>query len=191
MPHPTPTFRTPRLLLRPLQLADAIPAQPLFAQWEVVRLLNARVPWPFPPDGCLAYYRDQALPAVARGEEWHWAICLPTTESQPEQFIGSIGVFLTQSGNPNNRGFWIGLPFQRQGYATEACVPVTRFWFETLNQPTLTIPKASANQASRRISEKTGMTLLRTEPHDFVSGTLPADIWHQTREDYLRLHQID
>jgi ribosomal-protein-alanine N-acetyltransferase len=187
MPYATPTFRTPRLLLRPLRLEDAAAAQPLFAHWEIVRLLNAQVPWPYPPDGCLAYYRDVALPAVARGEEWHWAICLPESLTQPEIFVGSIGLFLSKSDTPANRGFWIGLPFQRRGYATEACEPVTRFWFETLNQPTLTIPKAVANLASRRISERAGMTLLRTEPHAFVSGTHPADIWHQTREDFLRL----
>jgi ribosomal-protein-alanine N-acetyltransferase len=184
---PTPTFRTLRLILRPLTLADAIPAQLLFARWQIVRLLNARVPWPFPPNGCLTYYRDDALPAIARGEEWHWAICLPATTTEPETFIGSICLVLSKSDHPTNRGFWIGLPFQRQGYASEACEPVTRFWFETLNQPTLTIPKAAENLASRRISEKSGMTLLRTEPHAFVSGTHSADIWHQTREDYLRL----
>ena len=29
------------------------------------------------------------------------------------------------------------------------------------------------------------MVLLRTELHDFVSGTLPTEIWHQTREQYV------
>ncbi len=181
----SPSFRTRRLILRPLTLADAAPAQLLFEQWEVVRLLNANVPWPYPTDGALTYYRDVALPAMARGDEWHWAIRLAATSEQPETFIGAIGLFLTKSDKPNNRGFWIGLPYQRQGYATEACEPVTRFWFETLDQPSLTIPKASANEASRRISERQGMTLLRTEPHAFVSGILPADIWHQTREQWF------
>jgi len=187
MSVPTPTLRTARLLLRPLTLADAAPAQLLFAEWEVVRLLTANVPWPYPPDGTLTYYRDQALPAVARGEAWHWAICLPESSEQPVTFIGSIGLFLAKRGQPNNRGFWIGLPWQKQGYATEACAAVTRFWFVTLNQPSLTVPKAADNIASSRISRRSGMTLLRTEMHDFVSGTLPAEIWHQTREEYLRL----
>ena len=110
-----PTFRTSRLILRPLTPADAVPAQPLFAQWEIVRLLNGQVPWPFPSDGVLAYYRDQALPAIARGEEWHWSIFLPDSPTQPETLIGSIALFLSKSATPTNRGFWIGLPFQRQG----------------------------------------------------------------------------
>ena len=39
----TPPLATPRLLLRPLELADAEQAQPLFAQWEVVRYLANKV----------------------------------------------------------------------------------------------------------------------------------------------------
>jgi RimJ/RimL family protein N-acetyltransferase len=190
MLHPTPTIRTPRLLLRPLTLADAALAQPLFAQWEIVRLLNAQVPWPYPSDGCHTHYRDIVLPAVARGEEWHWAICLPATSEAPQTFIGAIGLMLTTPTNPNNRGFWIGLPWQRQGYATEACAAVTRFWFEILHQPSLTVPKAVENRASSQISRRSGMVLLHTEIHDFVSGRLPAEIWYQTREDYFAARNI-
>jgi [ribosomal protein S5]-alanine N-acetyltransferase len=46
----TPTLETPRLILRPLELADATEVQPLFVQWEIVKLLNVRVPWPFPAE---------------------------------------------------------------------------------------------------------------------------------------------
>jgi RimJ/RimL family protein N-acetyltransferase len=64
-----PTLETPRLILRPLTLADAEQTQCIFPHWEVVRLLANRVPWPYPAGGALTYYRDIALPAVARGEE--------------------------------------------------------------------------------------------------------------------------
>ncbi len=37
---------------------------------------------------------------------------------------------------------------------TEACEAVTDFWFNTLKFPVLRAPKAAANTASRRISEK-------------------------------------
>ncbi len=46
---PTPTLETPRLLLRPLDLADAAQVQLLFPHWEIVRHLAAQVPWPYPP----------------------------------------------------------------------------------------------------------------------------------------------
>jgi [ribosomal protein S5]-alanine N-acetyltransferase len=72
----TPTLGTPRLILRPLELADASQAQVLFAHWEVVRYLTSLVPWPYPSDGAYMFYRDVTLPAVARGEEWAWSFGL-------------------------------------------------------------------------------------------------------------------
>jgi [ribosomal protein S5]-alanine N-acetyltransferase len=80
-------LQTARLLLRPLQLADAEQAQPLFAQWEIVKYLNAQVPWPYPPNRVFTYYRDKALPAIERGEEWHWTLRL---KESPEILIGSM-----------------------------------------------------------------------------------------------------
>ena len=41
----TPTLYTERLILRPLELADAEAIQQHFPHWEVVRYLNAFVPW--------------------------------------------------------------------------------------------------------------------------------------------------
>ncbi|WP_256349418.1 GNAT family N-acetyltransferase, partial [Pseudomonas gingeri] len=46
-----PTLFTSRLILTPLQLTDAAAVQQLFPQWEVVRYLDSRVPWPYPEDG--------------------------------------------------------------------------------------------------------------------------------------------
>jgi RimJ/RimL family protein N-acetyltransferase len=68
----TPVLETARLWLRPLELADADQIQQIFPQWEIVRYLTAAVPWPYPSDGALTFCRDEALPAVARGESWAW-----------------------------------------------------------------------------------------------------------------------
>ena len=58
-----PTLSTPRLILRPLELADADAVQALFPHWEIVRFLG-HVPWPYPPDGALCFIRDKVLPGV-------------------------------------------------------------------------------------------------------------------------------
>ena len=60
----TPPLETARLLLRPLELADATQAQVLFPHWEIVRYMAKQVPWPYPPDGAYTFYRDVALPVV-------------------------------------------------------------------------------------------------------------------------------
>jgi RimJ/RimL family protein N-acetyltransferase len=172
-----PHLQTSRLLLRPLELADAEQAQLLFPHWEIVRYLSNIVPWPYPPDGAYKFYRDVALPAMERGDEWLWTLRLKT---DPGQLIGSISL----SKGENNRGFWLGLPWHGQGLMTEACEAVTDYWFDTLNFPVLRAPKAIANTASRRISEKNGMRMVAREERDYVYGRLPSEIWEITAEEW-------
>jgi [ribosomal protein S5]-alanine N-acetyltransferase len=174
----TPSLDTPRLVLRPLQLADAEQVQVLFPHWEIVRYLTRTVPWPYPPDGAHTHYRDIKLPAIARGDEWVWTLRLKT---EAERIIGSIGLM---KGETNNRGFWLGLPWHGQGLMTEACNVVTDFWFNTLGFPVLRAPKAVDNVASRRISQKSGMRLVAREERDYVSGRLPSEIWEITAEEW-------
>jgi RimJ/RimL family protein N-acetyltransferase len=174
----TPCLETARLLLRPLELADADQAQRLFPHWEIVEHLHAGVPWPYPPDGARQFYEQVALPAMARGEQWTWSIRLTTT---PDQLIGSISLM---KGEHENRGFWLGLPWHGRGLMTEASDAVTDFWFDTLKFPVLRVPKAIANAASRRISEKQGMRVVALVERDYVSGRLPAEIWEITAEEW-------
>jgi RimJ/RimL family protein N-acetyltransferase len=147
------------LLLRPLELADAEQAQILFPHWEIVKHLNAVVPWPYPPDGARTFYEQVALPAMERGEQWTWSLFLRT---EPGQLIGSISLIRGEE----NRGFWLGLPWHGQGLMTEASNAVTDFWFDVLKFPTLRVPKAIDNTASRRISEKARLCLRKNAGGD-------------------------
>jgi RimJ/RimL family protein N-acetyltransferase len=173
-----PTLETNRLLLRPIELADADQVQLLFPNWEIVRYLTNKVPWPYPPHGAYTFYRDVALPAVARGDEWQWTLRLKT---DPDHLIGSISLMTREN---ENRGLWIGVPWQRQGLMTEACDVVTDYWFEVLKFQVLRVPKAIPNSGSRRISEKQGMRVVATEERDYVSGRLPSEIWEITADEW-------
>jgi len=163
-----------------LELADAEQVQAIFPQWEIVRYLNARVPWPYPPDGAYTFYRDVALPGVERGEAWHWTLRL---KSDPGRIIGSIGLF---RGEHKNRGFWIAPEWQGQGLMSEACDVVTDYWFTELKFPLLRVAKAIANTASRRISERQGMRVVATIEQDHVSGRHPAEVWEITAEEWKK-----
>jgi RimJ/RimL family protein N-acetyltransferase len=178
LPHMVPMLETERLILRPLELADAPQVQALFANWEVVRLLNAAVAWPYPEDGVLSHFQESALPGMARGEEWHWTL---REKQSPEKVIGAIGLFRKEG---NNRGFWMGLPWQGKGLMTEAVIAVTDFWFDGLGHEVLRVPKAVENTASRRISAKLGMRVVETKETDYVSGRLPTEVWEITAEEW-------
>ena len=167
---------TERLVLRPLRVQDAVQTQPLFARWEIVQYLNGVIPWPFPPDGAERYYRDLAVPAMERGDEWHWTLRL---REEPQRIVGAIGLMMREG---ENRGFWLGEPWQRCGLMTEAVIAANDFWFEVLGFPVLRTQKAVANVASRVISEKTGMRLVGVAEKEFVCGALPAEKWELTAE---------
>lgn len=173
-----PVLATPRLVLRPLSLADADEIQRLFPQWEIVRYLDAIVPWPYPADGVLGHLRDFALPAMERGEAWHWTLRL---QSAPQQLIGRIHL---ARGDNNNRGFWLVPEHQGHGLTTEAVVAVNDYWFDVLGFSVLRAPKAIANVASRRISEKTGMRMVETFEKDYVSGRFPSEMWEITADEW-------
>ena len=174
----TPPLETSRLLLRPLELADAPQIQLLFPRWEIVKYLANRVPWPYPPDGAIHYVREMALPAMERGEAWHWTIRL---QENPGQMIGFITL---QKSEEENRGFWLDPPFRGRGLMSEACDAVTDFWFDVLKFPVLRAPKAVANEASRRISEKQGMRVISRGEREYVSGRLPSEIWEITSAEW-------
>ena len=176
----TPTLKTSRLILTPLQLSDAEKIQRLFAHWDVVRYLDSRVPWPYPENGAEQYVRGHALPAIAAGNEWHWMIRLNQT---PEQCIGSISLY-DQPGN--HRGFWLSPAWQGRGYMQEACKVINRYWFETLDRPLMQVPKAIGNAASRRVSEREGMRLIEVTEGHFVSGALGKEVWELSREQWLQ-----
>jgi RimJ/RimL family protein N-acetyltransferase len=166
------------LFLRPLQLSDAEQTERLFPQWDIVKFLNAAVPWPYPENQVFPHYRDIILPAIERGEEWHWSLRL---KESPEFLIGKISL---HKNDLDNRGYWLGLPWQGQGLMTEAVIAVNDYWFDVLGFNVLRAPKAVANAASRRISEKTGMRVVATLERDYVSGRLPAEVWEITAQEW-------
>jgi ribosomal-protein-alanine N-acetyltransferase len=180
-----PEGETERLLLRPLVLEDADQIQQLFPQWEIVRYLRNVVPWPYPPNGARQYLEEVALPGMERGEEFHWTLRL---KSEPQAVIGLITL---RTNNQENRGFWLGIPWQGQGLMSEAASWANDYWFETLGRSLLRVGKATGNHASRRISEKQGMRMVGTHVKDYVSGTLPSELWEITADEWRAWKRVN
>ncbi len=176
--HAFPVLMTERLVLRPVELADADAVQAIFPQWKIVQFLSNRVPWPYPADGATQFIRDLALPAMRQGTAWHWSV---RREAAAETLIGQVSLMDTPG---DNRGFWLDPAWQGQGLMSEAVEAVTGFWFETLGRPVLRAPKAVANLRSRRISERSGMRVVETVERDYVAGRLPAEVWEITQEEW-------
>lgn len=173
-----PTFQTKRLILRELQESDAPAYSKYFIDYQVIRHLAAYVPWPYPPDGVIQYLKSDVLPYQGK-DKWVWAIALL---EEPEELIGAIE--LIRNATPANRGFWLGKQFWGNGYMTEAVAPITNYAFEKLGFESLVFSNAVGNKRSRRIKEKSGALLVRTELASYVDPAL------NTREIYeLTKHQ--
>lgn len=67
---------------------------------------------------------------------------------------------------------------------SEACEVATDYWFDELKFPVLRVPKAAANIASRRISEKQGMRIVATDERDYVSGRLFTELWEIMSDEW-------
>jgi RimJ/RimL family protein N-acetyltransferase len=173
-----PSLHTPRLTLEPLTLADAPAIQRAFPHWEIVRMMAGTIPWPYPRDGAYAYLSNVALPDVTAGKSWHWSL---RPQTAPDTLIGVVSLMTAED---DNRGFWMARDWQGQGLMTEASDAATDFWFDILGQPVLRVPKASDNIASRRISERTGARILRSEERQMVAGPMMCDIWEINRTEW-------
>jgi RimJ/RimL family protein N-acetyltransferase len=171
-------LETPRLHLRPLALDDAPAMQARFPRWEIVRWMDAVIPWPYPDDGALSYLTNVSLPAMARGEAWHWSL---RPRTAPDELIGVVSL-MDQADN--NRGLWLSPEWQGQGLMTEASDAATDYWFEVLGREVLRVPKARDNGPSRRLSERRGMRVVASFPKALVCGEHISELWEITREEW-------
>ncbi len=179
---PTPILHTSRLILRPLEFADAPSIQRRFPRWEIVRHLADRVPWPYPGDGATRFLAD-ALGAMRRGETCQWAI---VPKQGPTELIGIIELRQDDGVSRDHRGFWLDPDFQGRGLMTEAAERVTAFAFVDLGWPRLWLTNAVGNAASHRIKEKQGARLVDRVPAQFVSGPDLKEVWLLERNSWLR-----
>lgn len=177
---PTPRLETERLLLRPLQQTDAPALQRRFPRWEIVRHLNDRIPWPYPPDGAEAHLRD-FLPQMERGECFAWAI---TIKERGDELVGRIDL-RPEAWPGEQRGFWLDPEFWGRGLMTEAADRVTEYAFVALGWPSLRLSNAEANTGSHRIKEKQGAQIVQRVRAGFVGGEDWKIVWLLTREDWL------
>ena len=169
---------TERLILAPLTLADAPAIQARFPVWAVVRWMDGGIPWPYPDDGAETYVAQIALPAMAAGEAWHWTL---REKTAPDTLIGALSLM---DKPDDNRGFWLAPSHQGRGLMTEASAAATDFWFEALDRPVLRAPKAVANIASRRVSERQGMRVVGAFRKALVCGECDMELWEITQAEW-------
>lgn len=176
---PTPTLReassvvleTERLTLRRPTLAD-VKAMTLLANDRRIAENTRRLPHP--------YLHDHAVEFVnAQADVGRETVFLIEQDYRP---IGMIGVDWRQADAPE-LGYWLGVDFWGQGFATEAVRAVIDFVFEEFDVEHLLAGARVANPASRNVLEKCGFQWSGVELHRFeaLGSSTPVDCFRLTR----------
>jgi RimJ/RimL family protein N-acetyltransferase len=183
---PTPVLETQRLILRPPRESDTPVVQRRFPQWEIVRYLNAKVPWPYPKDGAAAAMAGM-LAAQARGEKSIWSI---VPKDGPDELIGLIELWTDDGVKRSQRGFWLDPEYWGQGLMTEAAARITDYALIELGWPHLWLANAEINKASHRVKEKQGATIVDRTPCKYLYGDGVRVTWLLTRETWMAHRKV-
>ena len=148
-----PNLQTDRLLLRPLQPADAPAVQRLAGAWEIADT-TLRIPHPY-PDGVAIEWINTLGAAWEKGTSVTYAITLRETAV----LIGAIGLDVSKQSSWGELGYWIGVSSWNRGYCTEAARAILTFGFGELQLHRIQARHLTRNPSSGRVLQKIGMRL--------------------------------
>jgi len=146
-----PTLRTDRLLLRQFERSDATDVQRLAGVKEVAA--GTFLPHPY-TDGTAEQWITSQQQDFEAGVLVNFAIVL----LKSEVLMGSIGLAIAAEHQHARLGYWLGVPYWNQGYATEAVNTVLVYGFNQLQLHRIYAPHFLNNPASGRVLQKVGMT---------------------------------
>jgi RimJ/RimL family protein N-acetyltransferase len=141
----TPTLETERLLLRAPRDGDAETIAMLVNHRRIAEN-TLRIPHPYTPADA-----DEFI-ASANSTDGETAFLITRRD---EAIVGACGIAKLDGETPEI-GYWIGMPFWGNGYATEAARAVIDHAFLALGHDRLLAGARVSNPASRRVLEKCG-----------------------------------
>jgi RimJ/RimL family protein N-acetyltransferase len=167
-------LQTQRLQLRALANGDAPGLYPLvsdsrltpFLAWEPHRSIEET------QNMVAALVEAQRI-----GQGFHWAV------THADQIVGLVSLIDVRwqhrcwTLDRAELAYWIGLPYQGHGYATEAAAAITEFGFAKLQLHKIRVYHATDNPASERTIEKLGFRFVGEEKQAFQKD----GIWHHLR----------
>ena len=144
-------LRTLRLLLRSFERGD-IPAVVRLAGAREIAATTINIPHP--------YTENDARSFLAHAEDDCRAgrsVSFVATISAGGELCGAVGLAIAPAHDRAELGYWIGVPYWGQGFATEAASAVMAFGFEVLRLNRIHASHFAGNTASQRVLEKIGM----------------------------------
>jgi RimJ/RimL family protein N-acetyltransferase len=171
-------LETERLLLRRPTLAD-VKAIACLANDRRIAENTRRLPHPYSQDDAIEFVR-----AIA--EHKRETVFLIENNFVP---IGMVGIDDGRQPDAPELGYWLGVEYWGQGFATEAARAVIDFTFEEFDVEHLISGARVANPASRNILEKCGFQWSGVELHRFeaLGSSTPVDCFRLSRSVWSSL----
>jgi len=142
-----PTLQTERLRIRPYREAD-IPELVRLIGTREVAATTLRIAHPYSEQDARAFLE------LAKEPDKLW---LAVTLRADGRQIGGIGLRVELQHQHGELGYWLGVSYWSQGYATEAAREVLRYGFEDLALHRIFASHFKHNPASGKILKKIGM----------------------------------
>lgn len=176
---PAIEIETVRLVLRAAGAADIGPMA-LLANDQAVASMTARMPYPYGRHDAEAFIGSQQENRQ-RGRE----LALAMERKGDGAFVGCVGLVFAAT-DCAEIGYWVGRPFWRNGFATEAARALIDHAFETTALDVVTGNCRVINEPSRRVLEKCGLRYVTSglAPAPARGGALPVDRFRLTRHDW-------
>jgi ribosomal-protein-serine acetyltransferase len=160
--------RTPRLLLRPLEMGDVPALWPFVSDEDFPRHMTWEAHRTQEETAAFIKFAEDGL---AQGTNVAWAV---VEGEAVAGVVGLHGITRTVRAWRVDRaelGYWIGPPFQNRGFCTEAARGAIRFGFEDLGLHKINVGCIAENTASRRVIEKLGFRFVGEQrDHAFRFG---------------------
>lgn len=193
------TLESNRLILRPFDLEDVKRVQELAGDRKISDTAIA-VPYPY-EDGMAEDWISTHANLREEGEEWIFAITLQevlgsdfepsgeTRSSKASSLIGAITLRLNAAHRHAELGYWIGVPYWGQGFASEAAQRLLEFGFDELELHRVHAHYLTRNLASGRVLAKLGMRREGTIREYFLTrnGFEDVNLMGVTRDQFLAL----
>ncbi len=141
-------LETERLLLRPPEERDVASITALIGDYDVAKNLST-VPHPYSETHAQKFIARNAE-NLAKGTDYGFAI----VRKEDDMHMGGCGLHLKNGAY--EFGYWLGRPFWKNGYATEAARRIVEFAFYEIQAASVWAGWYHDNPASGHVLEKLG-----------------------------------
>jgi RimJ/RimL family protein N-acetyltransferase len=140
-------LETQRLVLGQWSESDIPELVPLIGTPEVAAT-TLRIPHPYREE-----HAREFLSSIAKENELRLSVRLRSDG----RLCGGVGLHPNSAHQHAELGYWFGVPFWGNGYATEAAQAVVRYGFEHIKLHRIFASHFDGNLASTRVLQKLGM----------------------------------